>query len=310
MDELSDGLGDANDGVGEISDGLVDASDYLEGLNGSSVSHSTFYIPEDEIYGDEFPRSMNIFFSEDKQITQFILVLDVDPYSLEGMEVVRNINAIFNAALQTTSLRDAKWGVSGITQMNLDLQSMSNADFALARVIMLAGIFVVMLFITRDFWMTLFVSMSLVASYFIALTVAGLAFNQILAVPQLSWNVPFFSFIMIVTLGVDYSIFLIMRQKENTGMPATESVVEAAARVGSVIVSAGLILSGTFAAMLPSGVLTLMEVAVTVIIGILLLCLLFIPIFIPCMISFQHKLTGFQQSEGKPVLNFRPRHSN
>jgi putative drug exporter of the RND superfamily len=253
---------------------------------------------------------MNVFFSEDKMTTKMIIVLDVDPYSLEGMAVARQISQSFGSALDTTSLKGAKWGVSGITQMNVDLQAMAGKDFAMARVIMLAGIFVVMLFITRDFWMTLFVSMSLVASYFIALSLAGLGFKYVLSVPQLSWNVPFFSFIMVVTLGVDYSIFLIMRQKENHNLSLTESVVDAAAKVGSVIVSAGLILSGTFAAMLPSGVLTLMEVSVTVIIGILLLCLVFIPIFIPSMISFQARLSEFQESESRPRVIFRPRHSN
>jgi RND superfamily putative drug exporter len=148
----------------------------------------------------------------------------------------------------------------------------------------------VILIITRDFWMTLFVTISLVASYFISISLSGLFFKYIVGYNMLSWNVPFFSFIMIVTLGVDYSIFLIMRQKENEESSATDSIINAAGKVGSVIVSAGLILSGTFAAMYPSGVRTLMEIAITVIIGIMLLVLVFIPVFIPSMISVKSKV--------------------
>jgi RND superfamily putative drug exporter len=290
MNDLLTGLENADDGVNQISSGIVDANDYLKGLEQSGISKNTFYIPEDQIYGDLFPRSMNIFFSKDKTITKLVVVLDVDPYSEEGMKVTRQIDEVFAEAIQTTKLKDASWGVGGVTQMNVDLQSMSDQAFVFARIIMLAAIFVVILIITRDFWMTLFVTISLVASYFISISLSGLFFKYIIGYNMLSWNVPFFSFIMIVTLGVDYSIFLIMRQKENEEGSATDSIINAAGKVGSVIVSAGLILSGTFAAMYPSGVRTLMEIAITVIIGIMLLVLVFIPVFIPSMISVKSKV--------------------
>lgn len=292
LNKLQNGLGDADTGVEKISTGLVQATDYLHGLTGSGVSQKTFYIPAEEIHGDLFPRSMNIFFSKNYKVTELILVLDVDPYSVEGMNVVKNIHQTFGAAIKDTKLSNANWGMSGITQMNVDLQTMSNNAFDFARIVMIGGIFIVLLFITRDLWMTVFVSISLVASYFIAVSLSALFFQHVVGIPELSWNVPFFSFIMVVSLGVDYSIFLIMRQKERPDLTPSQSVVDAAAKVGSVILSAGLILSGTFAAMYPSGVNTLMEISVTVIIGIMLLCLVFIPVFIPTMISFQAMLEG------------------
>ncbi|MEA5078380.1 MAG: MMPL family transporter [Anaerolineaceae bacterium] len=290
MNELEIGLQDANQGVSDISNGLVDATSYLQGLEDSGISKNTFYIPQKEINGDLFPRSMKIFFSEDRTITKMIVILDVDPYTREGMNVANKVDQIFSAAIQTTQLKDAKWGMTGVTQMNLDLETMSNEAFVFARLVMIAAIFIVILIITRDFWMTLFVSISLFASYFIAISLSGVFFKYVLGLAQLSWNVPFFSFIMIVSLGVDYSIFLIMRQKENSALSMTDSLIEAAAKVGSVIVSAGLILSGTFAAMYPSGVFTLMEISVTVIIGIMLLVLAFIPVFIPAMTSLKSKI--------------------
>jgi RND superfamily putative drug exporter len=143
--------------------------------------------------------------------------------------------------------------------------------------------------------MPIFVTISLIASYFIAMTLSSMIFHKIVGFGDLSWNVPFCSFIMIVTLGVDYSIFLIMRQKENIGLSEMESIVLSCKKVGSVISSAALILIGTFAALYPSGVRTLMELSVTVVIGISLLCLVFIPIFIPTMITIKSKLLGQKQ---------------
>ena len=65
---------------------------------------------------------------------------------------------------------------------------------------------------------------------------------------------------MIVALGVDYSIFVMMRYNELEGDPATK-IVTASRHIGGVVLSAALILGGTFAALIPSGVLTLIQVA-------------------------------------------------
>ncbi|HEX7555566.1 MAG TPA: MMPL family transporter, partial [Leptolinea sp.] len=256
----------------------------------SKVSNGTFYIPTDKIHETDFTRSMDNYLSVDRKSTKLLITLKVDPYSREGMAVVETISKVVSSFISNSTFRDSKWGVTGITQTNNDLKSMSSSDFTFSRIIMLVGIFIVLIFITRDIWMPIFVMISLIASYFLAMTVSGLIFRHVLGIGDLSWNVPFCSFVMIVTLGVDYSIFLIMRQKENEDMTETDSITQAAYKVGSVIISAGLILSGTFASMYPSGVDTLMEMAVTVIVGISMLCLVFLPVFIPTMISLKAKL--------------------
>ena len=79
--------------------------------------------------------------------------------------------------------------------------------------------------------------------------------KHVLGVDLLSWNVPFFSFIMIVALGVDYSIFLMMRYREQEN--SQSAIVEAAKHIGGVVISAAIILGGTFAALMPSGVVTI-----------------------------------------------------
>lgn len=56
---------------------------------------------------------------------------------------------------------------------------------------------------------------------------------------------------MIVALGVDYSIFVMMRYNELEGDPATK-IVTASRHIGGVVLSAALILGGTFAALIPS----------------------------------------------------------
>jgi RND superfamily putative drug exporter len=54
--------------------------------------------------------------------------------------------------------------------------------------------------------------------------------------------------------------------------------------MGTVIMSAAVILGGTFAAMLPSGVLSLLQIATIVLSGLFLYALVMLPLLIPVMI--------------------------
>ncbi|MDF2506050.1 MMPL family transporter, partial [Clostridium sp.] len=100
-----------------------------------------------------------------------------------------------------------------------------------------------------------------------------------------SWNVPFFSFVMIVALGVDYSIFLMMRFKECKNISKNQAIIIASRNIGGIVMSAALILGGTFITMAPSGVRLLIQLAIAVVIGLAALSLLLLPIFLPSLIA-------------------------
>ena len=54
--------------------------------------------------------------------------------------------------------------------------------------------------------------------------------------------------------------------------------------MGAVIMSAAVILGGTFAAMLPSGVMSLLQIATIILCGLFLYALAMLPLFIPVMV--------------------------
>ncbi|AAK76847.1 MMPL family transporter [Clostridium acetobutylicum] len=305
--QLTDGLSTAQKGLTDISTGLNDANSYIDKLQKSKNSE-TFFIPQDKINNSDFSKSMDMYMSKDRKITEINVTLNIDPYSEDAMKITDKINSVVAAKIKTSTLKNSKLGISGISQMNNDLKTMSQKDFNKSSIIMICGILIVLLIVTRDSWMSIFIMASLVASYYIAISISGLLFNNVLGKGDLSWNVPFFSFIMIISLGVDYSIFLVMRYRENLDLPSKEAIVSAAKSVGGVISSAGIILSGTFAAMYPSGVPTLMELSLTVILGIILLCTVFLPIFIPAMIAIKSSiLNKFEKEETSKELDI---HSN
>ncbi|MDP4113562.1 MAG: MMPL family transporter, partial [Bacillota bacterium] len=75
------------------------------------------------------------------------------------------------------------------------------------------------------------------------------------------------------------------RFKEEVHLGIEQGVVRSMSKMGSVIITAAIILAGTFAAMMPSGVNTLMQVASVIIIGLLLYGLVILPLFIPAIIA-------------------------
>ena len=83
-----------------------------------------------------------------------------------------------------------------------------------------------------------------------------------------------------------------MKYREIEGDPI-HKITEASRNIGRVVISAAVILGGTFAALIPSGVVTLIEVAISVIIGLVLLSFVMLPILLPALISLLHKLKNW-----------------
>jgi len=288
MKQLQDGLAQSTDGLTEISDGLLDAQDYLGDVS-SSDSNSVFYIPQEVLDGEEFEESLNMYMSDNRTMTKMTIILDVNPYSKEAMSIIEEIDSQIKATAKSSSLADAEIALGGKSTANVDLQQISSDDFTRTIVIMMIGIALVLVVITRSIWQPIMIIASLILAYYTSLGIAELLSEAILGQDILSWNVPFFSFIMIVTLGVDYSIFLMMRYHE-VKEQGSVGIIDAAKHIGGVVLSAAVILGGTFAALIPSGIVTLMQVAILVLVGLVLLSFLMLPVFMPAVMGLPEKM--------------------
>ncbi|RBW68396.1 MMPL family transporter [Bacillus taeanensis] len=293
MGQLQTGLTASTQGLDQVSSGLQDAQQYLGDLSESKTSEK-FYLPQEVLESEDFQKALNTYLSDNRKIARMMIILDVNPYSQEAMPIIEDINKQVDAALSGTELKGAKTAIGGTTARNADLKDLTQQDFLRTATIMLIGIALVLIVITRSVSHSIFIVGSLLLVYFTSLGIVELISSQLLNVDILSWNVPFFSFIMIVALGVDYSIFLMMRYNELEGDP-TARIVEASRHIGGVVLSAALILGGTFAALIPSGVLTLIQVASVVIVGLLLLSLLAMPILLPALMGLTNKLNRFSK---------------
>ncbi|MEH7495651.1 MMPL family transporter, partial [Neobacillus niacini] len=126
---------------------------------------------------------------------------------------------------------------------------------------------------------------SLILTYFTSMALAEVLFVNILGYSGISWAVPFFAFVILIALGIDYSIFLMDRFNEFKHLPVEQAILISMKKMGTVIISAAVILGGTFAAMMPAGVLSLLQIAAILLIGLSLYALVILPLFVPVMVK-------------------------
>jgi RND superfamily putative drug exporter len=114
--------------------------------------------------------------------------------------------------------------------------------------------------------------------------ISFIVFEVILGYEGLSWSTTFFAFCLLVALGVDYNIFLISRVKEEYKPgDMTGGVARALASTGGIITSCGVIMAGTFGALLASPIKPLFEIGFAAVIGLLLDTFIIRSLFVPAI---------------------------
>ena len=285
---LKAGLGTATNGLSSVSTGVGSANGYLKGLQKSAAAE-TFYIPAKQLHGKSFAPALKTYLSPNKKLTKLTVVLDDDPSSAAAMARLPKLEKVVNGTLKGTSLGNAQVAFGGNTSQTNDINEMASGDFSRTVIIMLAGIFIALMVVTRSLVQPIVIEGILVVAYSGALTIVHWLVKPVLGADMLTWNTPFFTFVMLISLGVDYSIFLMRKYREYLHEPGATSdkMLQAATVIGTVVISAGIILSGTFAALMPSGVMTLIQIALAVIIGIVLLVIL-LPIVMPAVMKITY----------------------
>lgn len=276
-------------GIDKVNSGLGEGQEYLTGL-ADSAAGKTFYIPAKMIHSSTFKPALDNYMSSDLKSTKIIIILKLDPASTEGAKKAHELSNMVKKSVKGTSLQSSTIAMGGQSEKIYDTQETASSDFLRTAIIMLVGIGIALIFVTRSVLQPLFILGTLVIAYLTSLSINQWLVHALLGRSLLAWNTPFFSFIMIVALGVDYSIFLMMRYRElgevNPGWTTSEKMLQACDIIGTVVISAAIILGGTFAALIPSGVPTLIEVALCVDIGLLLLVFL-----LPINMSAAMKIT-------------------
>ena len=161
--------------------------------------------------------------------------------------------------------------VGGSVAEGVDTSEGNLRDLTLIAPLILLVVFVVLVFALRALIAPLLLLGATVISSLAALGLGTFVTTQILGFPGLDVAVPLYSFLFLVALGVDYSVFLIIRAREEAATHSTrEAMVRAVALTGGVITSAGIVLAAVFVVLGVLPLIVLTQVGVIVALGVLL----------------------------------------
>jgi len=174
--------------------------------------------------------------------------------------------------------------VGGQTAANVDFRDLANEDQRTIIPVVLAVIFVVLALLLRALVAPLVLLLANVLSFAATLGASAVVFNHVFHFPGSNPGIALYGFVFLVALGIDYSIFLMTRVREESIRQGTRPGILAGLSVtGGVITSAGIVLAATFAALGVVPILFLAQVAFIVAFGVLLDTLVVRTLLVPAI---------------------------
>lgn len=197
-------------------------------------------------------------------LTKWSVVLDAAPATTDAfhaVEAVRDsVRAVDPAAL-----------VGGADAQALDIRDAAARDRAVLIPTILLVVLAVLYVLLRAVLAPPILVAATVLSALAALGLGGWASIHVFGFPALDNSTPLFAFLFLVALGVDYTIFLVTRAREETREHGTRNgIVRAVSTTGGVITSAGIVLAAVFCVLGVLPLIVLTQLGIIVGLGILL----------------------------------------
>jgi RND superfamily putative drug exporter len=265
-----------------------------------------------EVLGEAFPAGESsptqIVANNDfvQDVVQAALTLSVVASAevVNSNDTVSRIDVVLDAEggseeayVAVVDLREAVQGVAGANALvggddatRLAVKQAYERDQLLVIPLILILVFIVLVVLLRALLAPILLLTSVVLSFFSAIGASWLLFENVFGMSGLDFSVFLYSFLFLVALGVDYSIFLVSRAREESAnlagkvdQPTRQGMIRALGATGGVITSAGILLAAVFAVLGVLPLIALFQVGVIVGIGVLIDTLLVRTVVVPAL---------------------------
>jgi RND superfamily putative drug exporter len=204
--------------------------------------------------------------SRDGRIAALSIILKTDPYQSEALDVVPKLRQAVKDVPGGTTVQ-----IGGGTAVQYDYDQASKRDLERIVPIALLVIAIILGILLEAVVAPLVLIASVVVSFFGTLGLSMLFIRFVVGDAGVDTSIPTFAFIFLVALGIDYTIFLMSRVREEARKHGTkEGMLRAVGATGPVITSAGIILAGTFSVLMTLPVTFTFDLGFIVALGILL----------------------------------------
>ena len=212
-------------------------------------------------------------------LSQWSVVLSAEPASDDAfgtIDALRNsVHAVDSGAL-----------VGGSDAQARDASAAASRDRRVIIPAILAVVLTVLYVLLRSALAPLILVAVTVLSALAALGLGGWASVHLFGFPALDNTAPLFAFLFLVALGVDYTIFLVTRAREETPAHGTrQGIIRAVSATGAVITSAGIVLAAVFCVLGVLPLIVLTQIGIIVGLGILLDTFVVRTVIIPALFT-------------------------
>lgn len=196
--------------------------------------------------------------------TMWSVVLDAAPGTDAAFDAVAGLRDSVGAV-------DSRTLVGGADAQALDVRDAAVRDRTVLIPLILLVVLAVLFLLLRAVLAPPVLVAATVLSALAALGLGGWASLHLFGFPALDYSTPLFAFLFLVALGVDYTIFLVTRAREETPAHGTrDGMVRAVSATGAVITSAGIVLAAVFCVLGVLPLIVLTQLGIIVGLGILL----------------------------------------
>ena len=232
------------------------------------------------------PSARARFVSADGGTARIDVVLTENPFATESLDAVPELRRLAREGAAAAGLDPAAVLVGGDTAEAADTRTAGDRDSRVVLPLILLAIGVVLALLLRSLIAPLYLMATIAFTYFATLGLAVAVFILLLGHEGIGPGVPFFLFVFLNALSVDYNIYLMSRIREEVRhAPLKEATGHALARTGPVITSAGLILAGTFSALMTLPLQDLMQLGFAVATGVLIDTFITRTLIVPALVA-------------------------
>jgi RND superfamily putative drug exporter len=220
--------------------------------------------------------------SSDGGVARLTVIFSDDPFEAAALDRAELLRERLHAAAP----EGTRVLVGDGSAVQADFNDAASRDLKLIVPLALLVIFVILAVLLEAIVAPLLLIASVVISFLGTLGLSILFFRFVVGDVGVDNSLPTYAFIFLVALGVDYTIFLMSRVREEARHYGTrEGTLRALAATGPVITSAGIILAGTFAVLLTLPVTFIFDLGFMVAVGILLDTFVVRTIMVPAIVE-------------------------
>lgn len=197
-------------------------------------------------------------------LSRWSVIVDAPPASDAALDAIEGLRDSVRAA-------DPSALVGGSDAQARDVKDAAARDRLVVTPAILGVVLLVLYALLRAVLAPPLLVAATVLSALAALGLGGWASIHLFGFSALDNSTPLFAFLFLVALGVDYTIFLVTRAREETPEHGTrDGMVRAVSATGGVITSAGIVLAAVFCVLGVLPLIVLTQLGIIVGLGILL----------------------------------------